>query len=89
MRTKVVYIRIPASKHRQLCELVAHWETSLSSAVERMIDQTLYQCVVEYEEPAWLADAVAAGLPILRCGAVDLEVDEMEANDVVRLAGHH
>ena len=82
-----MYVRLPHEKHRLLRGLVAQWETSLSEAVERMVDQTLYQCVPRYVAPAWLEEALESGLPIRRCCAVEGDTD-WPADNVVRLASH-
>lgn len=87
MKEKALYIRLSATKHRQLSQLVAYWETSLSAAVEQMIDQILYQCVEDFEPPAWLLVAVESGdLPIRRFGDTGHDADD-RIDNVVNLPG--
>lgn len=85
MKEKALFVRLPEAKHRALSALAASWGVSLSAVVESLVDQVLFQCVPMYDAPAWLIDAVEAGLlPIERCP----DDDAAEGLDnVVRLTG--
>ena len=87
VKEKALYIRLSAQKHRQLSQLVAYWETSLSCVIEQAIDQILFQCVEDFEPPVWLLLAVENGdLPIRRFGDVGHDADD-HIDNVVNLPG--
>jgi hypothetical protein len=84
-----LYVRLDAVKLELLRDYADLWGLSLSSVIERCIDQILYQNSSEFVVPEWLEEAISSGLlKISRCGdgtvgAYDLE-DERVAN-IVRL----
>jgi hypothetical protein len=85
VKEKALFARLPEAKHRALAALAAGWGVSLSTVVESLIDQVLFQCVPRYDAPEWLLDAVESGLlPIEPC-ADDESMDGID--NVVRLAG--
>jgi len=75
MKEKALFVRLPEAKHRALSGLAAAWGVSLSTVIDSLVDQVLFQCVPMYDAPQWLLDAVESGLlPIEPCpidGAID------------------
>lgn len=81
---KALYVRIAAHKHRLLAQLVASRGMTLSTLVEQMVDQLLYQAVPNFQAPEWLLDAVASGeIPIQK-----YTEDDTEDSGVLNRVGH-